>query len=279
VSIELPEAFIFATQMNEALKGKKIKSYDLQDYERMLKIGFLNKNIIDFEDLIGRTVLEVTSRGNTIRVKLDEGMNLLLAPEYGGRIRIHEAGDKVPKYHLRLDFTDGSRLTTRLTSMGVIYVVKDEDLTQSYMYRRDFLRGLSPTSEGFTFERFYEFLSDKNRQVKPLLVGKDAALVGLSNSAYQDIIYRAGIHPKRKASELTRDEVRALFDAIRVVIEERLRLGGKDRFIDLYGEAGGYTPAMGPNMKDQNCPKCDTPIERLPYGGGHVYLCPRCQRQ
>lgn len=277
MSIELPEAQIFATQMNDVLKGKKVKSYDLQDVERMIKIGFI-KNISNFDDLVDRTVLDVTSRGNTIRIKFDEGMNLLIGPEYGGLIRIHEGGDKVPKYHLRLDFTDGTILTTRITSMGLISAAKDENLDQSYMYRRDFLGGVSPTSEDFTFERFYAFMHDKNRQTKPLLVGKDAQLVGLSNAAYQDIMYRAGIHPKLRASELSKDELRALYDAIKFVIEERLRLGGKDQFTDLYGNSGRYTPAMGPNMKGQICPKCGTPIEKLSHGGGYVYLCPRCQK-
>jgi formamidopyrimidine-DNA glycosylase len=278
VSIELPEALIFATQMNDVLKGKKVKSYDLQDVERMIKIGFI-KNIFDFDDLVNRIVIDVTSRGNTIRVKFDGGMNLLIGPEYGGVIRYHENGGEIPKYHLRLDFTDGSRLTTRITSMGIISAVKDEDLDQSYLYRRDFLGGVSPTSEEFTFERFYELMRAENRQIKPLLVGKEALLVGLSNAAYQDVIYRAGIHPKRRASELSKDKLRALYDAIKVVIEERLRLGGKDQFTDLYGNPGRYTPAMGPNMKDQNCPKCGTPIEKLAHGGGHVYLCPKCQKQ
>ena len=277
MSIELPEAHIFATQMNEALKAKKVKSYDLRDIERMMKIGFI-KNVDDFDDLVDRTVLDVTSRGNTIRVRFDDGVNLLIGPEYGGIIRYIEGGDEVPKYHLRLDFTDGTRLTTRITSMGIISSVRDENLDQSYLYRRDFLGGVSPTSGEFTFERFHEFMHDKNRQTKPLLVGKDAHLVGLSNAAYQDIIYRAGVHPKRRASELSRDELRILYDAIKTVVEERLRLGGKDRFTDLHGKPGGYTPAMGPNMKGQNCPECGTPIEKLAHGGGHVYLCPECQK-
>ena len=34
MSIELPEASILAKQMNEILVGKKIKTYDLQDYHR-----------------------------------------------------------------------------------------------------------------------------------------------------------------------------------------------------------------------------------------------------
>ncbi len=74
-------------------------------------------------------------------------------------------------------------------------------------------------------------------------------MVGLSNAAFQDIIYRAGLHPKRRASDLSPEERRALYDAMRFVTTERLRLGGKATFRDLYGVPGGYEPAMGPGMK------------------------------
>jgi len=113
--------------------------------------------------------------------------------------------------------------------------------------------------------------------LKSVLVGKDAVVVGLSNSAFQDIIYRARLHPKRKASELNMNERQALYDAIKHVLRERIRLKGKDQFYDLYGNEGGYTPAMGPNMKQQNCPACGTSIEKLSVGGGHVFFCPKCQ--
>jgi formamidopyrimidine-DNA glycosylase len=279
LSIELPEAQIFAEQMDAELKGKKIESYDLRDYKRMQRIGFINKDLTTYQLLVGRTVESVSSSGNTIRVKLDKEMNLLIAPEYGGKILYQRAGDKVPKYHLRVDFTDGTHLTTRLTSMGLIYAVADADLKTSYMYNRDFLGKPSPLSEEFTYERFKEQVEDQNRQLKPLLVGKEAVVVGLSNSAYQDIIYRAGLHPKRKASSLSQEELQALYDNMRHVLNERLRLGGKDQFTDLYEKKGGYTPAMGPNMKAEECPKCGSSIQKLAHGGGHIYLCPTCQKE
>jgi formamidopyrimidine-DNA glycosylase len=131
--------------------------------------------------------------------------------------------------------------------------------------------------EEFTFERFSRLLVENNRMLKSVLVGKDAVVVGLSNSAFQDIIYRAGLHPKRKASGLNEEERLALYDAIRLVLQERIRLKGKDQFYDLHGNQGGYAPAMGPNMKEHTCPVCGTPIEKLGVGGGHVYFCPKCQ--
>ena len=279
MSIELPEAKILAEQMQKELQGKRIKTYHLQNYERLQKIGFLNKDIKSFDQLVNGEVQSVISRGNTIRVKLNNGVNLILAPEYGGEIFYHISEVAIPEnFHLRVDFSDGTALTVRLTSMGGIYVMKDDDLMRSYMFKRDFNPDvLSPIDEEFTFERFSKLLSDNNRALKPVLVGKDAVVVGLSNSAFQDIIYRARLHPKRKASELSTDERRALYDAIRHVLQERIRLNGKDQFLDFYGNQGGYTPAMGPSMKHQNCPVCGTPIEKLSVGGGYVFFCPKCQ--
>jgi len=231
VSIELPEAKILAEQMNKELRGKRIKSCHLQDYERLQKIG------------------------------------------------IHTSGKTVPmKFHLKVDFSDDTVLTVRLTSMGLIHAMKDNELERSYVFRRDFNSEVSsPIDEEFTFERFSKLLADNNRMLKAVLVGKDAVVVGLSNSAFQDIIYRARLHPKRKASKLNKDERRALYDAIELVLKERIRLNGKYQFYDLYGNQGDYTPAMGPNMKQQPCTVCGTPTEKLSVGGGHVYFCPNCQ--
>ena len=279
MSIELPEAKILAEQMNKDLRGKRVKSYHLQDYKRLQRMGFLNRDIRSFDQLVNGEIESVMSRGNVIRVKLNNGMNLVLAPEYGGKIFYHTSEKTVPgKFHLRVDFSDDTVLTVRLTSIGLIYAMKDNDLKRSYVYRRDFNSEVpSPIDEECTFERFSKLLADNNRMLKSVLVGKDAVVVGLSNSDFQDILYRARLRPKRKASELNKDERRALYDASRLVLRERIRLGGKDQFFDLYGNQGGYTPAMGPNMKRKTCAVCGTPIEKLSVGGGHTYFCPKCQ--
>ena len=279
MSIELPEARILAEQMNKELQGKRVKSYHLQDYERLQKIGMLDKDTKSFDYLVNGKIESVISRGNVIRVKLNNRMNLILGPEYGGEILYHTSGKMFQRrFHLKVNFSDGTALTVRLTSMGLIHALKDENLEHSYVFRRDFNpEVLSPIDKSFTFERFSKLLVSNNTMLKSVLVGKDAIVVGLSNSAFQDIIYRAKLHPKRKAAELNEKERRALYEAIKLVLQERIRLKGKDQFYDIYGNQGGYSPAMGPNMKQQTCPLCKTPIEKLSVGGGQVYLCPKCQ--
>ncbi|MGD9131565.1 MAG: DNA-formamidopyrimidine glycosylase family protein [Candidatus Bathyarchaeota archaeon] len=279
MSVELPEAKILAEQMNQKLRGKQVKSFQAKDCERLQKIGMMEKDPNTFNQLVNATIETIESRGNVLRIKFDNGTNMIIGPEYGGEIFYTTDATDVPRFHLRLDFIDDTVLTVRLTSMGVIQVRKDDELDSSYVYKRDFdATKLAATEEDFTFEQFSKRMAEHKKMLKSVLVGKDAIIVGISNSTFQDILYRARIHPKRRASELNEEEMRSLYDAILFVFNERIRLNGKDIFRDLHQKKGGYTPAMGPNMKEQNCPECGTLIVKLSHGGGHVYLCPTCQK-
>ncbi|MHA2183135.1 MAG: hypothetical protein ACXAAH_17080, partial [Promethearchaeota archaeon] len=154
---------------------------------------------------------------------------------------------------------------------------KDSDLENSYLYKRDFSDVLSPLEDIFTSNHFSELLKNLNRGIKSILVGKEAIIVGLSNSAFQDILYRAKLFPKTKGSKLNEQQRNTLFKAIKTVVDERIKLGGKFQFIDLFGKKGKYIPTMGPNMKGKTCTDCGSSIEKLSVGGGQVYYCPLCQ--
>ena len=279
MSIEMPEATILAAQMRAELTGKTVTGFELCGCESLQRIGFVNKDSAAFARLTGGTVENVASRGNTMVVKLTGEQNLILSPEYGGEILFQKNERSLPaRYHLRLDLADGSALTVRLTGMGGIYASCEAGLGDHYLVRRDFDPDRpEPLDAALTAEAFAGALAQATRQLKSVLVGKDAIVVGLSNAAFQDVIYRAGLHPKRRASDLSPDAQRALYDAMRLVATERLRLGGKVHFRDLYGRPGSYEPAMGPAFKGRPCPACGTPIQTLAHGGGHVFVCPRCQ--
>ncbi len=125
--------------MNGELSGREIASYELQNHEKLQRMGFITKDSAAFKNLVAGRIEYVISRGNVIRVKLHNGMNLILAPEYGGAVLFHKNNSTVPaKVHLKLDFKDNSKLTVTLTGMGVIQAVNDEELGGSYVYKRDF---------------------------------------------------------------------------------------------------------------------------------------------
>jgi len=280
MSVELPEALILAEQLTSTILEKKIKSFDIQDSEKLQKIGFMNKDLKDYDRLLDCKVKSISHRGNVIRIQMNKKMNIILCPEYGAQVFYHENEDSLPKkHHIKFNFTDGTYLTIRQTNMGVTYAATDTETNGLYVVKRDFSDTPAPVGEqDFTFERFVELLDTKGVNVKAALVGKTAIVVGLSNAAFQEIIYKAGIHPKRNTSTFTEDEKRDVYDSMKEILNARICSGGKDNWLNLYGEPGRHTPVMGPNMKDKDCPACGAQIEKIAHGGGHVYFCSRCQK-
>ncbi|MCL2134720.1 MAG: hypothetical protein FWH37_04090 [Candidatus Bathyarchaeota archaeon] len=276
MSIECPEAYIIAGQMFKELNGKTITNYEVQNSQQLQHKGFISKNL-DFNQIIGRKILSVTSRGNTILVKLDNYWNLILAPEYGGNILLHTTQSILPKFHLKIDIQNVI-LTISLTGIGCIQAVEDHLLRTNYLYNRDFSQILNPLEANFSFDCFIKKLDAKKQNIKAAIVGKTAVIVGISNSAFQDIIYRAKINPKRNTGTLTIEEKKALYMAITQLIGERLEAGGKKQFVDLYGTPGLYVANMGSNKKGQMCRICGSTIEKINHGGGQVYFCPVCQK-
>lgn len=279
MSIEMPEATILTRQMHAELPSKVVSGFGLQGAAKLQAMGFFNKDSAAFEHLIGETIESVVSRGNTMIVNLTGEQRIILFPEYGGEISFVKNGGSLPtRYHFRLDLSDGSALTVRINSIGGVHVLSASALAEHYVVKRDFDPAkFEPDDEALTPGLFAELLGGAGRQLKSVLVGKDAIVVGLSNSAFQDIIYRAGLHPKRRAADLGPAELRALYDAMRLVVAERLRLGGKAGFRDLHGRSGAYEAAMGPAMNGRTCPRCGTAIKKLAHGGGEVFVCPGCQ--
>jgi formamidopyrimidine-DNA glycosylase len=279
LSVELPEAMILAKQMKAVLVDKTVKLCDVREYEKLQKFGFFNKDINEFNRLVGCRIESVMQRGGVVRLKMTKKMNLVFCPDYGANIHYHESVATLPKkYHLKIDFSDGTFLTARQTGLGLIYSATDQEVDSLYVMKRDFSDIPSPIGEQeFSFSRFDELLKSKNQNIKSAIVGKSAVVVGLSNAAFQEIIYSARIHPKRNTSTLTDAEKHRLYDAMKEILNSRVSLGGKNNWTDLHGNLGQYTPLMGPNMKDKKCPKCGMKIEKLSHGGGQVYLCPKCQ--
>lgn len=120
----------------------------------------------------------------TIVVEFSSSKSLVISLEYGGAVlyNVTEAASG-EKFHLKLDFADGSELAIRLKSMGAILMFPSGELDKSCTYKRDFSTGLSPLEADFTFERFSDTLSRANKTMKALLVRKEAMVVGYATDA------------------------------------------------------------------------------------------------
>ena len=103
MSIEIPEAYILQNQMLDVLVGKTVSDCEMQDYEKAQKTGFINQNIDDFQRLIGKEIEKVEIKGSSVIIRLHDAMNLMIAPEYGGKYFYHENTSEIPKkWHMKI---------------------------------------------------------------------------------------------------------------------------------------------------------------------------------
>jgi len=75
----------------------------------------------------------------------------------------------------------------------------------------------------------------------------DQRIPGLGNGVLQDILWTARIHPRRKMANLLPGAVGGMFGAVKSVLQEMVRQGGRDTEIDLFGCPGGYRTVLSKN--------------------------------
>ncbi|MHA1953588.1 MAG: DNA-formamidopyrimidine glycosylase family protein [Candidatus Heimdallarchaeaceae archaeon] len=271
---ELPEAKLITKQINEELSGKQIKSAHFDNYNP--KTMFTNVSEEEFVDLIVTTkIISSYAKAKWLFIEFNSKLILATSPEMGADILYHENETSLPKkYHLKLDFVDGSYFTLKYSGFLLLKLAKAAEL-EDMKYPGKL--GISPIDPQYSFDDFNSLLEGHKKIIKAALLD-DGNLPGVANYYLNDAFYKAKIHPKRKAFSLTNQERKRLFDSIKQVLEEAIKLKGRVERKDLYGTPGKYVRLIGPKNKDSPCSICGTIIEKIAVAGTNNYVCPNCQK-
>ena len=231
---ELPEYTILARQINKTLVGKTIKKGNLGNSPH--KFVWYNCTHDEFTKLTrGKILGKAHVQGRWLILSLESGYNFVLG-ECGGRILYHPADTELPeKYHLWLEFDDGSSFTATTQMWGAmeLYEAGKEQERQYIKNMR-----VTPVDRAFTFRYFSglidELLKGEKRSTKSLLT-QDQLLPGLGNSSAQDILFRAHLLPRRALTDLSAGQRRDLYDSIVDTVREIIKEGGRNDEFDLFG--------------------------------------------
>jgi len=274
--IEFPEALVIANQMNEAIRGKQIASAMRGNAPH--KFAFYTRAAEEYAALLpGKAIGPARGHGGLILIEAEPGYLLALGGG-GERIALHRSEKTLPKKHqLLLHFTDGDYLTVTVQGWGAVMLFEEAEVPGHPWVGKP---GVSPLSDDFTYEffqaRFGELKEGDPSSVKYFMISKPGVW-GVGNGCLQDILFRARLHPRRRALDLREAERRALHAATREMLRQMVARGGRDGEIDLYGQPGGYRRILSSETVGQPCPECGATIEKIQYLGGASYFCPKCQ--
>jgi formamidopyrimidine-DNA glycosylase len=106
-------------------------------------------------------------------------------------------------------------------------------------------------------------------------------LRGVGNIYADESLFRAGIRPRRRASNISHEQLHKLFLSVKEVLREAIALGGSSisDYVDADGDEGFFQLQHRVYGREgESCLVCKTPIKRVVLGGRSSHYCPRCQK-
>ena len=273
--LEIPEAKIIATQCQKAVVGKTISGAVANHSPH--GFAFYSGDPTLYGDMLkGKTLRAAAAFGGRVELLADE-LSLCLNDGVNLRYLLPEE-KRPPKHQLLLEFSDGSALYGTVQMYGGLTCLPAG--TDTNFYDRVAREKPSPLTDEFSAAYFEKLLTDSTRKLSAkAFLATEQRIPGLGNGCLQDILWKAKIHPKRKMSTLAEGDMETLYVTVKTVLAEMTEKGGRDTEKDLFGKSGGYRTVMSKQNKEMFCPACGSPIKRMAYLGGNVYVCEGCQKQ
>jgi formamidopyrimidine-DNA glycosylase len=271
---ELPEVESVRRKLAPALAGRRLERVEIWDARltRPLPPDDVARK------LEGERVLAVDRRGKYLIVRFESGRALLIHLRMTGSLRHAPAGelpdDPYRRAVVRLD--DGSDVGYRdLRRFGTWLLLEPPEVA-AYVDARV---GQEPLSQAFRTKDLAASLQGRRAPVKAAILDQ-RTVAGIGNIYADEALWRARIHPLRRAGELAPDEVRALHRAVRRALEHGIARQGAtlSDYALPDGSAGRMQREFNVYGRDgEPCPRCATPIEKIRVAGRGTWYCPRCQ--
>lgn len=272
--IEIPESSTISHQAETVLAGKRIAK--IVQATSPHKFTWYNGDPALYPDiLMGREIESVRGQGMFVDIICDEDVTITIGD--GTNLKYYPAIEKHPaKHQLLIEFEDRSFIAFTVSMYGAIFAYKGE---LDNPYHKGSLTKTSPLNEAFDEQYFDSIFKCVKRDMSiKALLATEQRIPGLGNGVLQDILFNAGLHPKRKISTISDFEKGDLFHCLKVTIQSMTDKGGRDTEKDFYGNFGGYKCILSKNTYKQPCPNCGGEIIKEAYLGGTIYYCPACQK-
>jgi len=269
--IELPEAHVLADQINETLKGKVIQTA-VANASPHAFAQYTGDPAGYQARLGGKQIANAKPHAGSVEILAGDMLMVISTP-----IKYHAPGEKPPaKHQLLLEFADASHMSCTVAMWGAMYCFSLAKGEVPEEYSKD--RAPDPLTAAFDEAYFGALWSTaKSNLSAKAFLATEQRIPGLGNGVLQDILFNAGIHPKRKLQSIGQAERRKLYDSVKATLADMRARGGRDTERDLFGAKGGYKTILSANTAKEPCPACGGPLIREAYLGGNIYYCPKCQ--
>ena len=230
--------------------------------------------------VVGRTIKAVDRRGKRVVVRLDSDEAIVFEPRMTGLVLL---ADPPTREHLRLEFELCGGPADRLLfwdrrGLGLVRLVRPDEFEALYGEAK-----LGPDALALSCEELRGRLRASRREIKVALLDQ-RALAGVGNLYASEILFAAGVHPRRRCRALSRAEWERIHEALVEVLESAIRHEGSTlgdgTYRNALNEPGAYQNHHRVyDRSGQTCARCQSAaIQRIVQAQRSTFFCPRCQR-
>ena len=275
---ELPEVETIARELRPTLVGRTIVDASF-DWPNQIKHPAPEEFV---RAVSGRELLSVDRRGKWIVASLGPGRDsddpavLAIQVKMTGQLDVVAPNEPRDKHvHVTFSLDDGTDLRLRDTRKFGRVAVYPLDRAGTVLGEL----GPEPLDDEFTLADFRRLLRRRKGRLKSLLMNQEF-LAGVGNIYADEALWRARLHPLRSGAGLRSDQERALYLALRDVLNEGIERRGSS--VDSYrapegrGNMQNFLKVYGRTGKP--CPRCRRPTRRIVIGARSTHFCSWCQR-
>jgi formamidopyrimidine-DNA glycosylase len=228
----------------------------------------------------GRVLERVERRGKYLLFRFDRGVTMLSHLGMSGRWLFFDRApaEALEHVHARLEFADGAHLWFQdPRRFGQLRVVADAAIEADESLA---VLGRDPVEQPLSGSELAAMARGSTVAVKIFLLDQ-RRIAGIGNIYASEILFHAGVDPRRKAGRVTGAQWDAIAREIPAVLEAAIRRMGTTfrSYRTLANEPGEYSALLLVyDRAGQPCKRCGSGIRRLVQGARSTFYCPACQR-
>lgn len=272
---ELPEVETICRGLRTQLLSRRIERVEVRSTD---VIHQKDRTPEDFTAVLEKqSILAVERRGKYIVITLDNGW-LVCHLRMTGKLLTRGCESRPDKHtHLVFWLDDGKTLQYHdVRRFGGFCYYSENPLTQPPLQ----LLGPEPLSDEFDAAIFWESCRGRRRPVKSHLLDQ-AVVAGIGNIYADEILFRAGVRPRKSAMRISKKEAAAITAATKSVLGEAVAAGGSTirDYVDSENRQGGYQLAHQVyGRAGKPCQRCGMRLKQVTVGGRSSVYCPHCQK-
>lgn len=228
------------------------------------------------DNLTGATIHSVERRAKYLLLRVDNGSAIVHLGMSGSLRVITDDAPLMTHDHVELELDSGVRLRfndPRRFGCWLWSVAPDQHPLLASL-------GPEPLAPEFTGALLFRLSRGKQTPVKSFIMDNHV-VVGVGNIYANEALFKAGIHPRRKAGRISLDRYNHLVAAIRETLSAAILMGGTTLrdFVNSEGKPGYFAQSLLVyGRASLPCEECGAPLKEIRMNQRSTVYCGRCQR-